>query len=295
MRKLFVCLLVLFYGFSSAQELNCTVTFNTDQVGATNQQIFVTLNKSLQEFLNNTKWSSQEFKANEKIECSFFFNFTSYNVNQFTANLQVQVSRPVFNSTYKSPILNINDKDINFTYTEFQNLFFDPNSFDSNLVSLLAFYANMIIGVDADTFSLEGGTKSLEQAQNIVNVAQQSQLKGWNQGDGNQNRYFLVNDMLSPTYSPFRKTMFEYHLLAIDNMSEDQKKAKENIVIAIKTLTEVADARPNAYLTRVFFDAKADELLSIYSDGPKIDVTNLLNNLNRLSPTNASKWGEIRN
>ena len=294
MHKLFVCIFFLIFNFGNAQELNSTVTFNTDQVGATNQQIFLTLKKSLQEFLNNTKWSTKEFKNNEKIECSFFFNFTSYNINQFTATLQVQVSRPVYNSTYKSPILNINDKDVNFTYTEFQNLFFDPNSFDSNLVSILAFYANIIIGVDGDTFSLEGGTKSLEQAQNIVSVAQQSQLKGWVQGDGNQNRFFLINDMLSPTYAPFRRTMFEYHLLAIDKMSEDSKKAKENILIAINTLTEVADARPNAYLTRVFFDAKADELLSIYSDGPKVDVTGLINNLNRMSPTNASKWGQIR-
>ena len=285
---------MLSYSICSSQELNCSVTFNTDQVGATNQQVFMTLKNSLQEFINNTKWSSKEYKSNEKIECSFFFNFTTYNVNQFTGTLQVQVSRPVYNSTYKSPILNINDKDVSFTYTEFQNLFFDPNSYDSNLVSIVAFYANMIIGVDADTFSLEGGTKSLEQAQNIVGIAQQSQSKGWSQGDGNQNRYFLVNDMLSPTYAPFRRTMFEYHLLAIDTMSEDQKKAKENIVIALKTLSEVADARPNAYLTRVFFDAKADELLSIYSDGPKVDVTSLVNNLNRLSPTNASLWGQIK-
>lgn len=294
MHRIFICLLLFFSSLSHAQELNCTVSFNTDQVGVTNQQIFVTLKNSLQEFLNNTKWSTTEYKNNEKIECSFFFNFTSYNVNQFVGTLQVQVSRPVFNSTYKSPILNINDKDINFTYTEFQNLFFDPNSFDSNLVSILAFYANIIIGVDADTFSLEGGTKSLEQAQNIVSIAQQSQIKGWVQGEGNQNRFFLINDMLSPTYAPFRRAMFEYHLLALDKMSENSKQAKENILIAIKTLTEVADARPNAYLTRVFFDAKADELLSIYSDGPKIDVATLINNLNRLSPTNASIWGQIR-
>lgn len=293
MRKITVLLILFTSGFIQAQELNCIVSFNTDQVAATNQQIFTTLKKSLQEFLNNTKWTSQTYKSNEKIECSFFFNFTSYSVNQFSGTLQVQASRPVFNSTYMSPILNINDKDVSFTYTEFQNLFFDPNSYESNLVSILAFYANMIIGVDGDTFAQDGGTKALEQAQNIVTVAQQSQLKGWNQSDGLQNRFFLVNDMLSSTFSPFRKAMFEYHFTAIDKMSDDQKMAKENVKIALKTLIEVANVRPNAFLTRVFFDAKSDEILGIFSDGPKVDVADLLNNLNRLSPTNTSKWSQI--
>lgn len=293
MRKIIFLLVLLASSLVQSQELNCTVTFNTDQVGVTNQQIFTTLKKSLQEFLNNTKWSSQTYKSNEKIECSFFFNFTSYNVNQFTGTLQVQASRPAFNSTYMSPILNINDKDISFTYTEFQNLFFDPNSFESNLVSILSFYANIIIGVDGDTFAQDGGAKALEQAQNIVTIAQQSQLKGWNQNDGLQNRFFLINDMLSSTFSPFRKTMFEYHFKAIDRMSDDKKMAKENVKSALNTLIEVANVRPNAFLTRVFFDAKADEILQIFSDGPKVDVTDLLNNLNRLSPTNTSKWSQI--
>lgn len=192
-----------------------------------------------------------------------------------------------------SPILNINDKDIDFKYLEFQNLTFDANSFDSNLLSIMAFYSNLIVGLDADTFSLEGGSKSLENAQNIATLAQQSQIKGWSQSDKTQNRYFLINDMLSPTFVAFRKTMYEYHLKALDKMADNPKEAKENIKIALKTLSEIADTRPNAYLTRVFFDAKADEILSIYADGPKVDVTEVINSLNRLSPTNSSKWGKI--
>ncbi|MFM9987561.1 DUF4835 family protein [Flavobacterium sp.] len=293
MRKIFVFLFLLFFGFMQAQELNCSITFNTDQVAATNQQVFKTLKKSLTEFVNNTKWSDQTYKGNEKIECSFFFTITTYNADQFTGTLQVQASRPVYNSTYMSPILNINDKDINFNYIEFQNLTFDQNSFDSNLVSIMAFYSNLIVGVDADTFALEGGTKSLEIAQNVANVAQQSQIKGWSQSDKNQNRYFLINDMLSPTFVSFRKAMYEYHLKALDKMADNQKESKENIKMSLKTLSEIADSRPNAYLTRIFFDAKADEILSIYTDGPKVDVTEVINTLNRLSPTNSSKWGKI--
>jgi hypothetical protein len=293
MRKIFVLLFLSFFGFAQAQELNCTVTFNTDQVAATNQQIFKTLKKTLTEFVNNTKWSGQTYKGAEKIECSFFFTITTYNVDQFTGTLQVQASRPVYNSTYMSPILNINDKDISFNYIEFQNLTFDQNSFDSNLLSIMAFYSNLIVGVDADTFALEGGSKSLESAQNIANIAQQSQIKGWSQTDKNQNRYYLINDMLSPAFVSFRKAMYEYHLKALDKMTENPKEAKENINIALKTVSEVAKSRPNAYLTRVFFDAKADEILSIYTDGPKVDVTEVISSLNRLSPTNSSKWGKI--
>lgn len=294
MRKIVVCILLLLSELTQAQELNCSVTFNTDQVAATNQQIFRTLKKSLTEFVNNTKWTSLPYKANEKIECSFFFNITSYNnVDTFTGTLQVQASRPVFNSTYMTPILNINDKEINFVYTEFQNLSFDVNSFDNNLLSIMAFYANMIIGMDADTFLLEGGSKSLEIAQNIVNVAQQSLDKGWTSSKGLQNRFYLINDMLSPTFSPFRKAMYEYHFIGLDKMSDNQKEAKQNVTLALKTLSEVANTRPNAYLSRVFFDAKADEILSIYTDGPKVDVTEVINSLNKLSPTNSSKWGQI--
>ena len=293
MRNIVIFSFLLFFGLTQAQELNCTVTFSTDQVGATNQQVFKTLKKSLTEFVNNTKWTEQTYKGAEKIECSFFFTITAYNADQFTGTLQVQASRPVYNSTYMSPILNINDKEINFNYIEFQNLTFNPNSFDSNLLSIMAFYANLIIGMDADTYALEGGSKSLESAQNIANLAQQSQIKGWSQSEKNQNRYFIITDMLSPTFVSFRKTMYEYHLKSMDKMVENPKEAKENIKSALKTLTEVSDSRPNSFLVRLFFDAKADEIVSIYTDGPKIDVTEVINSLNRLSPTNSSKWGKI--
>ncbi len=293
MRNIVIFSFLLLFGLTQAQELNCTVTFSTDQVGATNQQVFKTLKKSLTEFVNNTKWTEQTYKGAEKIECSFFFTITAYNADQFTGTLQVQASRPVYNSTYMSPILNINDKEINFNYIEFQNLTFNPNSFDSNLLSIMAFYANLIIGMDADTYALEGGSKSLESAQNIANLAQQSQIKGWSQSEKNQNRYFIITDMLSPTFVSFRKTMYEYHLKAMDKMVENPKEAKENIKSALKTLTEVSDSRPNSFLVRLFFDAKSDEIVSIYTDGPKIDVTEVINSLNRLSPTNSSKWGKI--
>jgi len=293
MYKYIVVLFVLISGSISAQELNATVDFNTSQVGATNQQVFKTLKKALTEFLNNTKWTDKTFKKNEKISCSFFFNITSFdNVNKFEGSLQVQASRPVYNSTYSTSILNINDKEVKFEYTEFQNLNFNINSYDSNLLSVIAFYANMIIGIDADSFQLEGGNKAYENASTIVALAQITQEKAWT-SNGTQNRYYLVNDIIAPTFLPFRKALYEYHFGALDIMANSPKDGKENIKKALKTLTEVASVRPNAYLTRVFFDAKSDEILSVFTDGPKTDVTQVIESLNRLSPTNSSKWSQI--
>ncbi|MFK7000466.1 DUF4835 family protein [Flavobacterium oreochromis] len=293
MRKLLILFTCLFFSKYYAQELNCTVEFNTSQVSGTNQQIFKTLKKSLTEFINNTKWTDKTYKSNEKINCSFLFNISSFdNLNQFTGSLQVTATRPVYDATYTTSILNINDKELNFTYNEFQNLVFNPNSYESNLISVVAFYANMIIGMDADTFALEGGTKAFENASNIVAQAQVTQEKGW-VATSPHNRYFLVNDMLSPTFASYRKTIYDYHLGALDKMAENSKLGKEAIQKAIFNLKEIAVSRPNAYLTRIFFDTKSDEILSVFSEGPKMDVVQLVETLSKLSPTNISKWSQI--
>lgn len=278
-----------------AQELNCTVKVGYDMVTDANTQIFKTLEKSLGDFVNNTRWTTRNFGRNEKIECSMFINVLSYSNNQFTANLQVQASRPIYGSTYSSPILNINDKDFAFNYTEYENLYFNPNSFTSNLMSVVAFYANIIIGMDADSFQKGGGTPYYEVAQAIVTQGQQSGYQGWSQQEGGlQNRYFLVNNILSNTYEPFRDALYEYHLAGLDHMSEDIKGSKENIIKAVKTLSKLHSVRPNAYLTRVFFDAKSDEIVSIFSGGPAVTLTELSDTLNRISPLNSSKWSNIK-
>jgi hypothetical protein len=199
MYKIITFLLLLTFGLSQAQQLNCTVTVNSQKLSNANQQVFKTLEASVSEFVNKTDWTGQTFKQNEKINCSMYITVLSNNSDQFTATILVQSSRPVFNSSYASPVLNYNDKDFSFRYTEFENLIFNPSSFDSNLVSVLAFYSNIILGMDADTFVLQSGNPNFEVAQNISNVAQQGGYKGWTQSDGNQNRYFLINDLLSPT------------------------------------------------------------------------------------------------
>lgn len=293
MRKILFLFLVMIAGSLQAQELNCAVKVNFDRITNTNTQIFKTLERSLTDFINKTKWSNQNFKENEKIECTMFINLSGYGNDQFAGTIQVQSSRPIFNSTYSSPVLNFNDKDMNFRYLEFETLVYNPNSYDSNLISLVAFYSYMIIGMDADTFSPKGGDPYFEMAQNVAILAQQSGQKGWNQGDGNQSRYFLISDMRSNTFEPFRNALYEYHT-AMDLMSDNPKQAKENIKNSVKTLSGLSNVRPNALLTRVFFDAKSDELVSVFTGGPSITISDLVDNLNRISPLNSSKWSNIR-
>lgn len=295
MRNLFLLLVFLFTNVVLSQELRATVAVNYEQVNNGNPQLFKNLEKQVTEFLNNTKWTENEVKDVEKIECNFFINITSYGSNNFEATLQIQASRPVFNSTLSTPILNINDKNFNFRFIEFENMIYDANNFSSNLVSVLAFYSNLIIGIDMDSFSKLGGTEYLGIAANIVNVAQSSGFKGWSQSEsGNNNRNFLISDMLSNTFEPFRTSMYLYHREGVDKMAENVLQGKERVSKAIQILEDIQKTRPNSLITRTFFDIKADEIVSIFSGGPKIDVSKLVETLNRISPLNSQKWNKIR-
>ena len=293
MNKIIIFFLLFTFGLTQAQQLNCTVTVDSQTLSVTNQQVFKTLQTSISEYINKTDWTGQAVKQNEKINCSMYITVSSNNSDQFTATIQVQSSRPVFNSSYSSPVLNYNDKDFNFRYTEFENLIFSPTTFDSNLVSVIAFYSYMILGMDADTFVAESGNSYFEIAQNISNVAQQGGSKGWSQSDGNQNRYFLINDILSPAFKQVRQTMLNYHV-GLDLMSQDLKASKEKIKGSLIDLAKLNASRPNAFLTRVFFDAKSDEIVSIFSGGPSITISDLADNLNKISPLNSSKWVAIK-
>lgn len=296
MRNWLTIFIVVFaFGVHNAQELNATVSVNAERMTDVNPQIFKNLEKQVAEFLNNTKWTTLTFKQNEKIDCNFFINVSEFNSNNITATLQIQSSRAIFNSTYSSPILNLNDKDFSFRFVEFEQLLFDQNNFNSNLTSVLAYYVNIIIGLDMDSNSELGGTKYLEIASNIMNVSQSSGYKGWSQSEGNNNnRYFLISDLLSNTFVPFRKSLLEYHFGGLDLMADDLKKGKEGIANAIETLAQIQRSRPNALLTRTFFDAKTDEIVQVFTGGPMTNNAKLIETLNRISPLNSIKWNKIR-
>lgn len=293
MRKIF--LVLIFAQLSvTAQELNATVKISAEQLANNNITIFKTLETSLRELLNKTRWTNLNFKNKEKIDCSFFLNITASSNDQFEGTIQISSTRPVYNSSFSTPIFNYNDKDFGFKYVEYELLQYNPNTFDNNLVSIVAFYANIIIGMDADSFSPLGGTDYYANAKEIVAVAQQSNLKGWNQISGNLNRFGLANDILQPIFAPFRETLFNYHYDGMDNLAADLLKGKQNIISAVINLNKIHEPRPNSFLVRLFFDAKSDELQSIFSGGPRTEIAAMVENLNRFSPQNASKWALIK-
>lgn len=293
MTRIIVFFFLFTFGFANSQELNCTITVNTQKLSNANQQVFKTLQTALSEFVNKTQWTGQLYKQNEKINCSMDIVLSAYDSDRYTATITVQSSRLVYNSTYSTPILNYNDKDFSFNYTEFQPLLFNPAEFESNLVSVISFYSYIILGIDADTFVPSGGNSFFETAQNISNVAQQSGYKGWSLSDGLTSRYFLVNDLLSPVYEDLRESSLQYHT-GLDLMTQDLKAAKEKIKLSLLNVGKLNTVKPNAFLTRVFFDAKSDEIVSIFSGGPSITITDLVESLNKTSPLNSSKWASIK-
>ena len=295
MRIKFLIVFLLSAFCVSSQELKATVSINSAQVTNVNPQIFKNLEKQIFDFLNNTKFSNKEFvKQNEKVNCSFFFIVNNYESNNFEFALQVNSTSPVFNSSFTTPILNINDKDVSFKYIEFENLIYDQNSFTSNLVSVLSFYANIILASDADSFSDKGGTEYLESALNIANVAQSSGFSGWVQTGKKTTRYNLISDLMSNTFDAYRETLYQYHINGLDRMADDLSKGKMEIINAIETLLKLHKVRPNSLLARTFFDAKTDEIVSVFTGGPVVDVSKVKDNLATISPLNSSKWNKIR-
>jgi hypothetical protein len=295
MQKYFLFIL-LFLGLStlSAQELNCSVNVVANNISGSNKQIFKTMETSIQDFLNITKWTNKKYKDQEKIQCALTLIINEQEgSNQFKGSIQLQGIRPVYGSTYSTPTINFNDVDVNFIYEEFQPLVFNKTSYESNLVSLLSFYAYVIIGFDADSFASKGGDEYFKTAQDILLTAQQGGYKGWNSIDGNKTRFQLIDNIQNGTYSGYRTMMYNYHLKGLDYMYRDQTQAKKIIANAIISLKKIYARRPNAFLLRLFLDTKSDEIEAVFKDGPRIDTRNLKEMLLRVYPSQSEKWNKI--
>jgi hypothetical protein len=229
------------------------------------------------EFMNNRRWTNDKFTIEERINCSLILNIkqASAGSNTYQAELQVISSRPVFNTDYQSPVLNVRDNNLSFNYFQNTQYNFNPDQFRNNLVSSLAFYAYMIIGYDYDTFSLEGGTPYYEVAQRIVQSAQQSNATGWKAFESDKNRYWLVEDVLDQAFTPMRECFYQYHRQGLDLMSEETKQARQTMMQAIKKFDKVHRIKPLAYNTQQFFLAKSDEIVNIFKEAePPVRVPN---------------------
>ena len=278
----------------NSQELNCLVKINYQQIAGSNVQVFQTLETALTEFINQKKWTNRVVQTEEKVDCAMNIIISSRDNNTFTATLQVQSTRPVYGSSYATPLLNLKDNDFTFKYNEFDPLFYNKNSFDSNLVSTIAFYVYTILGVDADTFSKYGGETELKEAQNVMLQAQQSGLSSWQNVVGKQNRFLLIDNLLAPKLKVFRDVLYDYHIKGLDNFAKNKDYGKQAVEDSVFKVENIFNKTVGNYLIRVFFDAKADEIVNIYSDGPKTKkASNLTSTLRKISPNNNSKWRDI--
>ncbi len=279
----------------AGQELNCSVTVDASRIQNSNSQVYKTLESAINEYFNNTKWTNKNYKPQEKINCAVILNILEQpSSNQFRGNIQVQVSRPVFNSSYQTPIFNFKDDNLSFSYTEFQPLNFNENSFDSNLLSILTFYAYTILGIDGDTFALNGGQEYHVQAEKVVNLAQQGGSKGWNRKDGNATRYQLNENLLSPVFKDYRVAVYEYHINGLDKMTVNKKESKKAIANAVKKMQNLYNRRINASLLRLFMDTKSDEIVDIFSGGPRTNNGALKEMLLKIYPSYGTKWDKIK-
>lgn len=287
----------LFTLISNSQELNCKVTVSspTLQSSPENVQVFNALQKAIFDLMNNTKWTNDIFQDHEKIDCNLAIILNSINNNtEFEGTIQVTSRRPIFNSNYNSTLVNTLDKNFSFSYQINSPLVYTQGVFTSNLPNILAFYAYYMIGMDYDSYSLEGGSPYLIKAQEISNLAQSSGQKGWASSEsGRSNRYWIVENALNPQFKQMRKCVYEYHRLGLDLAYDDVKTSVANITKAITYLQDVHARLPGSVNMRIFFVAKSDEVVNIYSEADITQKNTVFNIVRRLDPGNIAKYQQI--
>ena len=295
--RLYFLFLFLISSFQSiSQELICNIMVNSNQVQTSDRQIFNSLQKSLYEFVNNTKWTNTTLENEERIECSIMISISKMISNDvFEGTIQIQSKRPIYGTSYQSTIFNFQDQNFKFNYQEFQPLEFTVNTHLSNLTSVIAFYINIILGLDFSTFSEDGGMEYFGVAQRIVNNAQNAAEKGWRAFESDRNRYWLAYDMADPRYSAYQRCLYAYHRLGLDKLAEEPDDARFEITEALESLREIYRENPSAFLLKLFFDAKSDEIVKIYSEAFPNEQARIVKTLVEIDPTNSSKYQKILN
>ncbi|MGQ7870389.1 type IX secretion system protein PorD [Sunxiuqinia sp. sy24] len=296
MKKLsFLMLLsLLMTGTVIAQELRCNISVSGQQIQGANRNVFQTMQADLYEFMNNRKWTDHVYSMDERIECSIYIRLTEQiSSNEFKGSIQVQLRRPVFNSDYETPLLNIKDNDFHVEYVEYQAMEFNETSNRDNLTNLMAFYAYIILGMDYDSFSPNGGTPYFQKAQQIVNNSQNVRYSGWKAYESERNRYWLIENIMNRSYAPFRDCIYQYHRLGLDQMNEQIEEGRAAIAESLKSIQKVFRSRPSLYILQVFFDAKSDELVNVFSKSYPDERNRVLTILNEVDPSNGSKYEKI--
>lgn len=261
------CLLGCLPTLADAQELNARITVNHSQISTTRTSIFEALEKNLTRFMNERQWTGMKYQQNERINCTFSITISQYkeDENLFTAQMQVQSTRPVFNSTYTTTVFSMKDNKFNFNFQEFDQLNFMPEQMDNNLTAMMAYYAYLIIGMDMDTMAPLGGTEVLRQAESIVTGAQNLGFEGWKAYDDNRNRFAIINDYLDGGMEPFRQMQYQYYRNGLDIMAEQVDQGRAAITEALTLLQKAHENKALSQLPQIFTDYKRDEIVNIYS------------------------------
>ena len=283
----------------SAQELRCTVTINSDQIQGYNKEMFTTLKQSIEEFVNNTKWTNLTFQDRERIECSMMLVVKSVADNIFMCDFTCQSRRPVFGTSYSTPVLNFQDNAFCFAYQEFDRMDFQQSTFTSNLTALVAYYCYLIIGHDMDSFSKLGGSPFFQACEDIVNAAQsasldQAEAAGWKAFESNRNRYALINNLMDEAFKKYRTYYYDYHRYGLDEMVNNVANGRARIAKDIKVLKEAYSARPATYVVGAFLDAKNDELVNIFKGGTSEEKKLVYDVLMDVDPTRQSTYEGIK-
>ncbi len=283
---------------SVAQELNCNVQVTAQKIQGSNRQVFETMQRDIYEFMNGTVWTNNVFSNAERIDCNILINLNEQlSADEFRGTIQIQLRRPVFNTTYNTTLLNFIDNSFQFRYVEFQPLEFNPNTHTSNLVSVLAYYAYLILGFDYDSFAAGGGTAYFQTAEKIVTNAQNAPESGWKPYDGsrNRNRYWLVKNILDKNYEEVRRFVYEYNIQGLDRMESRIAEARTGMVESLRLLQDVYRRKPDPfmYYLQVVMESKADELVNIFSQAFPEEKSRVVQILNEIDPANKSKYEKI--
>lgn len=289
-----LCISLAVAPMAAAQELNCQVTVNADQISGTNKQVFETLQQAINDYMNTTTFTNAQFAANEKIECRMFFTIKEYTDDKLTGDLQVQSLRPVYNSSYTTTLINFKDTKIEFEYRENEPLVYSVNNMESQLTAILNFYAFLILAVDFDSFSPHGGDPYFERLNMIVQMAQSSGEGGWKAFEDTKNRSAVLAAFTDPATTGIRDMVYKYHRQGLDNMSVSVDKGRAAVTESLSEIEKVFQVAPMSVALSMFKDAKLDELVNIYSKAPADERNKVYKLLEPMYPTEQARLEEIK-
>ena len=281
-----------------AQELNCTVTINSDQIEGSNKAVFETLKTAIQEYMSQNRWTNMTYAEHEKIECNMLIVVKKVEETLYTCEMTLQSRRPVYGTTYTTPLLNFKDNNFVFSYQEYDRIEYQQNQFTTNLTAMLAYYCYLIIGHDQDSFQRLGGTPFFQQCEAIVQACQTASMenteqRGWTAFDSNRNRYAIINNLLDEAFKKYRNFYYEYHRLGLDEMAANVTNGRARIAEGLPVLKEAYRARPATYIINTFLDAKCDELVYIFSKGTDKEKKAVYEILNDIDPTRQNTYDRI--